>query len=357
MPSLRSATLALALLGLAACDAAKFRTESVPTPDWTTCNAHPEVARCAEYVATYCQDHPEDGTWCADAALEDAGVDASGDAEPDADATPDAGPVCDCSAAEPVCIESTGTCVACTDSDLGACKGTTPVCDAASNTCVACLTPEQCTDDKPVCADNTCTVCTADADCAARGKVCDTASGACVACVPNKDNPAAERCDNGRACDPQKHTCTGEPRNSVGFCGRSNDTTKAEPIRCVSDNECIAGHRCVVTEFPQGTAYGAYCLQQIGDALCPNRVAAKRTARSTLGVEDSFCFPDDSFTTCEGVLDFQSVCTTPDDCGAAGINDALCISQRCTYGCDSSADCSGTNSCIGASSSQYCAPN
>jgi len=52
----------------------------------------------------------------------------------------------DCSgtAATPVCNTVTGSCVACSSTEIGACAGTTPICAAATNTCGGCTEHDEC---------------------------------------------------------------------------------------------------------------------------------------------------------------------------------------------------------------------
>lgn len=368
----------------------------------------------------YCVDHPEDSR-CLDAGMAmdgstiDSGrdMDASSDADcgerckPDGDAAsqacdepgdctnttlphcgpagkcvaclqsehcPATDPVCsgnacsgcvapgDCSARTGTlaCDTSSGDCVECTANDDSACTSQDEVCTDGGKICVECNLSEDCDlVTKPFCDGHSCRGCMNNAECEG-GTVCRTSTGECVECVPNQDNPAQESCANGNACNPVTFTCTGQPRRSIGFCGQST-LPDVGVVRCVSDSECIAGHRCVATEFPAQTPYGNYCLEQKDSGSCPNRSAAKRAATSTLGVPGSYCFPNDTFTTCEGVLDFKNVCDEDADCGATGVSDGLCVDSACSYGCDSRRDCSGStetkNNCIGPGSAQYCNPN
>lgn len=257
-----------------------------------------------------------------------------------------------------ICQASSGACVECTAEEQKACTDAGKVCKTNATQCVECNVSADCKGAaKPICEANVCRPCAVDNDCSPMGKVCNQSNGQCVACKPNKDAPEQENCSNGESCNPQTFACTAEPRRSLGFCGRSNDTSKKAPIRCVTDSECIEGHRCVQTNFPQGMPYGTYCLRQIGSQLCPNRAAVRRQATSTLGVTDFYCFPNDKYTTCEGVLSFRDACTLSDECGRSGVSDGRCESQRCTYGCDSNVDCTGSNNCIGPQEAPYCNPN
>jgi hypothetical protein len=330
----------------------------------------------------------------SEAGLADGGMDA--DTE-DADTEPaDSGPVCACEGAKPACIVETGTCVECSEArhctaqapvcsgnrcvgcttttdcssytatpacrasdgkcvectadSFAACKGSTPVCDATSQKCVACNVNADCKEaTKPICENHLCRACSSKSDCAPQGKVCRVETGACVACIPDKDAPMQENCSNGKACDPTAFTCTGADRQTISVCSS-----------CISDSECVAGSRCVSTQF-KGSPHGNYCLIQQATGICPNRYKAKRSAVSTLGASADYCFPNDSFTTCEGVREFGTACpSNPAECGANDLaDDGLCQGGLCTYGCDSDRDCSSSaaGSCFNDVSGSYCKTN
>jgi hypothetical protein len=306
-----------------------------------------------------------------------------------------------CADPTPECHPQTHECVECTATKDAKCGGAKPFCDEGAGKCVSCRLPGNAdckTAEASVCKDSECAACTEPADCAhipnkpqchptkpecvecwdnshcpAEKPVCDLESGTCGGCsLPEHCGrfddtkvcgpaggcvqciPASEAADCGdRACDPGAFTCTGAMRNSLSTCDK-----------CISDSECIDGRKCVETNFAS-TPHGTYCLLAAPDdpSLCPNQYAAKRSAASILGVIDEYCFPDDTFTTCEAVRDFQKPCMGEDDkCGVEGVGDGLCRTGVCTYGCDAARDCSGStesiNKCIsGAGAEQYCDPN
>jgi hypothetical protein len=198
-------------------------------------------------------------------------------------------------------------------------------------------------------SDNRCATCSAGDDCARFGKICDDRQ--CVQCTSATE---VERCpdddpapgDQGPACDPVAKTCTGRPRGTVSGCGA-----------CISDSECMEGQRCLPMAFA-GVPHGTYCLQ-IAPATCPAGTTKQR-ATSVLGVEAQYCFPV-AVTTCEAIDDLSNPCTKDADCGAAGLDDGLCVgpdgAKRCTYECGSDAECFGLV-CAGADGGgKYCNQN
>lgn len=260
----------------------------------------------------------------------------------------------DCSVrtATPACDAKSGACVECTATDSSKCTLTNQVCRAGATECVQCNENADCKGaTKPICGgDNACHGCRFDSECQDASPFCVEETGECVACEPNKDDPSLENCANGNACDPTTFTCTGALRRTLSTCDQ-----------CLTDSECTDGTKCVSTTF-SGSPHGHYCLLIAADSptLCPNQYAARRTANSVLGVNDEYCFPNDTFTTCEAVVAFKAACAVDADCGAGGLDDGLCKDNVCTYGCDGARDCSGStsmaNKCIGGAQ-KFCDPN
>lgn len=246
-------------------------------------------------------------------------------------------------AATPLCGPK-GACVPCTDKAQELCSKAGQVCIKGGNSCVECNANSECPAAEPVCEGNACRGCRSDNECAGAGKVCREATGTCVDCEPNKDDPTKENCANGRACHPANFTCTGQVRRSLGACGYTG-VANADAVACVSDSECAVGHRCVATTF-KGAAHGSYCLLQSSAPPCPPKFTDRRQASSALKVNGFYCFPNEAFTTCEGIVDFGRTCTANASCGASNKEDALCnpTSGRCTYACGSEVDCD-SNAC------------
>lgn len=330
------------------------------------------VGLCACLAVDSKKGYPPDDMNIDAATSPDGSVDGQATAKPCSSTLPCSSGVCDedrgecveclldsnCGLEMPVCGPAK-TCTGCTTGQNLECARFTnmEVC-GPSGACVACVTSSDCTDPgAPHCGvGNRCTACVQDADCAPFGQLCDETKHQCVQCRPDATEEA--QCPDtdpspaidGPACDPTTKTCAGAPRGSLSTCQA-----------CISDTECTNGTKCVATVF-NGSPHGHHCLLLAPQSpqVCPNRYAAKRTATSVLGVSGDYCFPDDAFTTCEAIAGFQDACTQDAECGAAGLEDGLCRSDRCTYGCDSRSDCSGStaavNKCIGGAQ-QYCDPN
>lgn len=344
-----------------------------------------DSARALDCQWDFCRGHPGDSR-CVDAATPDGSVDASadgampvdgtagcttwyGDSDGDGDGDPAAkksactqppGYVGNADDRDPRCgrKEPSAGCtpggMRCVDSTVGNRQTCTE--DVAFPGCTDWKDSARCGVAAPVCSgDGACGRCARDSDCAGfeGTKVCDTSSGSCVQCTPATEvaqckDPNPSDALKAPACEPRANTCTGAPRDSIDACQL-----------CVSDTECINGLACVPTKF--NGAHGNFCLKKDDGAACPVGNSALREATSILGVTAFYCFPDEALTTCEAVADFQSSCTSDDDCGAAGVDDGKCMpvgasgAKRCTYECDAPADCSAASSCFGAGP-KYCRP-
>jgi hypothetical protein len=113
---------------------------------------------------------------------------------------------------------------------------------------------------------------------------------------------------------------------------------------------------------------GGFCLKTRATG-CVEPFTVLTPARPSLsGAPPAvYCGIDEDATTCEAVLDLfdDKPCTSADDCGAPGLDDARCedvsgVPGRCTYGCSRAAECPGTTACgpgparDGGSSGRYC---
>lgn len=349
----------------------------------------------------------------------DSAVDAN-DAQSDAEAglgpdsmdaaaeagSPDGSLACACSAALPVCLAETATCVECSagdDAGLAACTSAKPHC-TAQHRCAECLEPAHCPVSAPVCLDDSCTGCSATADCNGRpdAPVCDPASGACVECNAHTDcrDPEKPTCDQhvcrpcqsdnecaghaegatnldacvrGQcvdcrvdatdtkrdygcpdevACDPATQRCTGASKRSRDVCAP-----------CVADSECKAGMRCVEMFFADEGSLGGFCLLVVPPSPgCPPPYSAAPIMRSSLSgaPKASYCGVTERVSSCAAIKALEEIRLCPggdaDACGARG---ALCqtavgTANRCTYACSQSGECPASTPCDGPVGAKYC---
>jgi len=233
--------------------------------------------------------------------------------------------------------------------------------DTAYPGCTDWVSASDCGVDAPVCSgDGACGKCSLDADCAGfPGTPSCSPGGSCVECTPDTETTACDASKENRACDPVALTCTGEPRGTVGTCGRPTTAGDKRVVRCVSDSECADGSKCLAMSF-NDQPYGSYCLLVAPVGLCPDQYAAKRSATSVGGVVGNYCFPREKLTTCEAVIGFATLCTTDAECGRADVDDGFCEgpegAKACTYACSGDRDCNGTT-CTSFGIGQYCNPN
>ncbi len=217
-----------------------------------------------------------------------------------------------CGGPSPVCHPTRHECVACSASNKTACDANGKVCEPQSGTCVECLANAQCGDASKARCDAgkaECAKCTADDDCKhIAGKTsCNTATGVCVACTSNAQcsDPKASRCDAStntcmgcggpNDCTGIKDAVSGEglavcanqecvqcTRTAKTACGGDvcNALTKrcADGVAagsanacgaCVSDEQCSAGHACVMTKF--GTMDAGYYCQPTTTLNCTGK--------------------------------------------------------------------------------------
>jgi hypothetical protein len=305
-----------------------------------------------------------------------------------------------CAGETPICEPSTGECVGCTQ-DADCAQSATGVCDVEKRRCVECLADVDCeaAGGPPRCdaLDQRCVDCAEDAHCQGQG-VCEERTHKCVPCNADADcvDPKASQCDPSshdcvpcasdlhcghisgrrvcsaqatgaaecvqctastesamcgpRVCDLELHTCTDDMRGGKGTC---------QP--CTYDSECDADpidptHRCVRMQF-QSQARGTYCLSRasLGCERPYPALTAKLVSASAAPAE-AYCQPDPEVTTCEGVLDLDTVsCTRAEQvlCGDPEIaEDASCRSvqgkvNRCTIACRRDVDCAAPQTCSG----------
>jgi Cys-rich repeat protein len=259
----------------------------------------------------------------------------------------------DTDCADGVCDPHSHTCVQCTDD--AHCPDST--CHPPTGTCVDCVEDADCPDPGASHCDLTthsCSPCAGDAHCAHLDSLPSCHEGTCVQCTPDTE---AEACP-GTSCDPATLTCTEVSVGSVGLC---------QP--CTADSECESGvavggtTRCVPIMF-QGESRGHVCLLDQDSTAdgCPQPYASTREVTSAAGVTGStYCYPPESLTTCEAIIDFSSPCSTSESCGDDALNDGLCRDDgpgdRCTYACGGDTACPDGFKCRSGASPRYCCTN
>lgn len=149
----------------------------------------------------------------------------------------------DCGGAKPICGGG-GLCVACgADAQCASGSAATPLCEVASGKCVACLQSSQCGEAAPICVEGACVACNAigvvATACNARSAakpVCESSTGKCVECVGSGDCGAASKpiCSQNtcRACSADAE-CVAKAGASPGVCMAHDDG------RCAAAGEMI----------------------------------------------------------------------------------------------------------------------
>jgi hypothetical protein len=313
-----------------------------------------------------------------------------------------------CQGATPICLESSLTCVECTEAahcpgskpvckternaDAGTdsaintcvqcthdehCPGNMPICDASKNTCVECLNNADCTEaSASLCLSGTCSHCAANADCShiAGKNVCKTvpdsdagtssddagaSAGTCVQCTGTDYGACGQSNGKNLVCDSLNNTCSSSTQHSAGLCQT-----------CVSDAQCHAGELCAEQIF-NGKPVGYYCFYIKGDtangapALCSSSRPYVQTThtKSIDGQAADLCKL--AVSTCPALNQYRSRdCApsgTPDSslCGFAPPGDAQCAVfdtgvYRCTVTCLSDDDCLSGVACNTGASPRVC---
>ncbi len=92
-----------------------------------------------------------------------------------------------------------------------ACGGNAPICKPATLTCVECLENTDCSNNSPVCKNqSTCVDCLGDGDCGGSTPHCDTQHDNCVQCLSNSNCQSSELCHTYDGKCQQKCTTTAE---------------------------------------------------------------------------------------------------------------------------------------------------
>lgn len=230
----------------------------------------------------------------------------------------------------------------------------------------ACTGDDECTSAEAARCDlttNQCMPCTSSTQCegVAGAEVCVTAAndddrGLCVGCLDSAD------CAPNQTCDLLERTCVSVMPGTVGTCGA-----------CTNDDQCMGSHGCIPMDFPTGTLFGHYCIQDGAKLPCnANPFRDAKTATSLNGVtSDQYCTIDENSTTCEAVNALRNnwTCSGVNGmCRPEGASDdvpvpgAICRDfnannlNRCTYACGGAIDCpeAGLASNCGLSPNNFC---
>jgi hypothetical protein len=305
-------------------------------------SCRPDDTRCVECLSdAQCSDDPAASNCSTDGAC----VACAGDED------------CSLIQGRSACLPSIG-CVECVDATD--CAGSTrgPVCkasnaaqaagDAPVNTCVECSSNEHCQSNAgaSLCQNNQCVPCVEDADCAGADSngsspdgidlnVCD--AGICVQCTG--ENRIA--C-GGNVCNSLTKQCTlDRPARTAGLCDA-----------CVSDFECAEDARCVRQGFG-GMEIGLFCHPlPVGTppSCVPHRPFVEQVQLSTVDSLNltSVCIL--RRTTCPGLDAATEDCSEDADCGAANVEDGLCVASfaggdACALPCISELDCNPDVDC------------
>ena len=223
----------------------------------------------------------------------------------------------DCASLGQYCDIPTSLCEACTTNAQCSLEATLPTCDVATKACRACATNEDCVG-------------------AVGGALCDVDSGQCVQCFTDAS------CGSG-TCDVTTNRCTTVAPGSLQRC---------EP--CTSDTQCVGLSACAADMF-MGSFVGFACMPLANGVQCAQAVdalrpmAARESVSTVSGGIADVCAPS-AGATCPSVLDFNSTCSTDDDCGISGLADGRCTTvlltaNRCSFPCGVDVECPSQRSC------------
>lgn len=289
-----------------------------------------------------------------------------------------------CGGNTPACDDATHACVECTEN--GDCTGSDGVCDEATHSCVECVESTDCSGDTPVCdgTTQTCVECTEHGDCDGATPLCDTAANVCVECLDNSTCTAvtASLCESGSCtacqsnadcshlsdttvcdagecveCTGLDYTACGEDKGTPFVCdslARSCTDKKEHAagacVPCVSDAHCQLGQVCMLQTFgTEDEEVGYFCHWKQGDT---DNGAPKECFPGgrpfVAGVKDALSIDGETTDVC-GLR--VSTCIARNqfgikDCAAGGPSD----DSVCGFGPPADAKCDQ----VGASSSYRC---
>lgn len=213
----------------------------------------------------------------------------------------------------------------------GACPAERPMCDEATDTCVGCLGDGDCAGDL-TCSGGRCVGCTSNDECTAAAEAaCDATAGVCRPCAMDGEcsHLGSRSCEAGTCAEP------------LGLC---------EP--CTTDRECPADAACLRMWHRTTRRDTSYCLPRRDSGGCRSPFTFHIRLRASVdgAPPADYCAPSEHVTTCEALLDHvaEARCDVDADCGADGLDDALCRGMLCTYECATADDCDGDRGCFGS---------
>lgn len=236
--------------------------------------------------------------------------------------------------------------------------------------CAECQDDADCTDPtKAKCDGSSCVPCDDSSQCTGvtGTEVCDAGAGLCVQCQLGEEGA----CSSAQTCDLLAKECVDVEPGAVGNCGA-----------CTNDLQCETGHRCIPMEFPLGTSFGHFCLEEaMPTCEQPFSIFINRVSISSAAAVN-YCGINEELTTCPAVraLEQNWRCEGDDgkccsgaqalvggDCDPEApevdVPGALCrqvgaLANRCTYACPNDAiqcpDVSPKDTCGGAPAPTWC---
>lgn len=246
-----------------------------------------------------------------------------------------------------VCDLASNTCIQCSvsaDCETGQICKIEP--DVVTNECVQCTNKNHCMSaNASKCDENSCVECVEAADCAhLPGNLRGCDDGVCVGCAND------DECSDSFACDVTTKTCS-----------TTIKVDKQEAcFPCVSTSSCKDGFACIPMGFAEVAHHGNFCMPLPPAQGCRNPFGMGTLNRESVeGVSVDVCMLDESLTTCEAILQFNTRCTLGGgECDAAGSSCKSDASTNlvCSYMCKGVEDCKDGATCPVSTEARFCRP-